>query len=42
MKLFPLLVLIGATYTIAYRKGVKDLYNKALKDLYNTTDTENK
>lgn len=33
MKLFPLLVLVGATYTIAYRKGARDLGMAVLKDL---------
>lgn len=33
MKLFPLLVLVATTYTIAYRKGARDLGIAVLKDL---------
>ena len=37
MKLFPLLVLVGVTYTIAYRKGARDLGIAVLKDLSDRT-----
>ncbi len=37
MKLFPLLVLVGVTYTIAYRKGARDLGIAVLKDLNDRT-----
>lgn len=40
MKLFPLLVLVGATYAIAYRKGAQDLGIAVLKDLSTLTNNQ--
>ena len=40
MKLLPLLVLVGATYTIAYRKGAQDLGIAVLKDLSTLTNNQ--
>lgn len=37
MKLFPLLILVATTYTIAYRKGARDLGIAVLKDLSDRT-----
>lgn len=37
MKLFPLLVLVATTYTIAYRKGARDLGISVIKDLTDRT-----